>query len=177
MSLFPEAVLRNVGKMKLRGNYWFWTYTNLYPTPLPASSLVTRVLLSPQCEQQSVWGGRKRLHRSCEIQWAAHSPLSSNLSIWASHAWADGDKRRQSETFSHLSSRLSGWLARSLVACFALQNEVEIYLCTVDPSTFRLVEDSKRTELTNTSVRDSQLNGGNVTSELALSNVGGGFLF
>lgn len=54
---------------------------------------------------------------------------------------------------------------------------MEIYLCTVDPSTFRLVEDSKRTELTNTSARDSQLNGGNVTSELALSNVGGGFLF
>ena len=75
LSLFPEAVLRNVGKMKLRGNYWFWTYTNLYPAPLPASSLVTPVLLSPQCEQQSVWGGQKRLHRSCEIQRAAHSPL------------------------------------------------------------------------------------------------------
>ena len=44
-------------------------------TPLPASSLVTRVLLSPQCEKQSVWGGQKRLHCPCEIQRAAHSPL------------------------------------------------------------------------------------------------------
>ena len=95
-----------------------------------ASSLVTRVLFSPQCKKQRVWAGRKRLHCSCEIQRAAHSLLfAARLrAISPSHAWADGDKRRESETFSYLSSRLRGWLARSLVAWFALQNKVEKYL-------------------------------------------------
>ena len=63
---------------------------------------------------------RKRQHCSCEIQRAVHSPLLFNLSIWASYAWAAGERRRASERFC---SRLRGYLACSLVARLAVQKK------------------------------------------------------
>ena len=77
---------------------------------------------------------RKRQHCSCEIQRAVHSPLLFNLYIWASHAWAAGERRRESERLLLAASWLTRAFSRGPPRC---PKKVETHLCSLIPQRFQ----------------------------------------